>query len=233
MHDVDRFKLLHGPYRMPRCRVGRLLRCTLRGMVRVVGISAGRIQWPQCRVGGKDRGGMLAMVICGDLERAIRTESNQAVAYWWGITPYTVSQWRKRLNVGRYTEGTQRLQREVFVETLDNGAREKLLASLYSPGRAAKIGAAHRGKKPPPEAVERARRANTGRRRSAETRARMAQAQRQRYAREARWTAEKDGQLGTASDCDLARRWGLNSSSVQRRRLKLGIPAFTPAGPGR
>ena len=27
MNDADRFKLLYGPYRAPRCRVGGRLRC--------------------------------------------------------------------------------------------------------------------------------------------------------------------------------------------------------------
>ena len=40
MLNADRFKLLFGPYRSPRCRVGRTwLRCAIRGNVKVVGIS--------------------------------------------------------------------------------------------------------------------------------------------------------------------------------------------------
>ena len=38
MHDRDRFKLIGGPYRMPRCKVDRFLRCSIRGKVRVRGI---------------------------------------------------------------------------------------------------------------------------------------------------------------------------------------------------
>jgi hypothetical protein len=52
MLDVDRFKLLFGPYRMPRCRVGRTwLHCAIRGQVRVVGISDAPIMWPLCKAG--------------------------------------------------------------------------------------------------------------------------------------------------------------------------------------
>jgi hypothetical protein len=42
------------------------------------------------------------------LAEAARRESNAAVRHWWGVTPQTVSKWRKRLGVGRYTDGTRR-----------------------------------------------------------------------------------------------------------------------------
>lgn len=182
MDDRDRFRLLHGPYRMQRCRVGRLLRCTLRGEVRVAGISDAPIPWPQCRVGGVNgRGGILSLVICGDLEDALRTESNQAVAYWWGIWPHTVSQWRKRLGVGPVTEGTRRLKQDVFAETMDNGGREQLLASLSTPERGEKIAAAQRGRKRPSATVEKMRCASTGRQDSDASRQKMQQSQLARY----------------------------------------------------
>ena len=46
MHNLDRVKLLAGPYRMPRCKVGRALRCSLRGKVHVAGIHEAPIPWP-------------------------------------------------------------------------------------------------------------------------------------------------------------------------------------------
>ena len=46
MHDRDRFKLIGVPCRMPRCKVGRLLRCSIRGKVRVRGIHEAPIGWP-------------------------------------------------------------------------------------------------------------------------------------------------------------------------------------------
>jgi hypothetical protein len=87
MHDTDRFKLLFGPYQMPRCRVGRWLTCAIRGRVKVVGITSGLIQWPRTH--------SRALIICGGLLRAIRRESNQAVARWWGVSELTVSVWRR------------------------------------------------------------------------------------------------------------------------------------------
>jgi len=48
---TENFRLLHGPYRAPRCRVGDMLTCELRGRdVEVGGMSAGLIQWPTVKM---------------------------------------------------------------------------------------------------------------------------------------------------------------------------------------
>jgi hypothetical protein len=46
MLDIERFKLLHGPYHPPRYRLGGFLHCAVRGKVKVRRIGAGRIPWP-------------------------------------------------------------------------------------------------------------------------------------------------------------------------------------------
>lgn len=43
---ADNTKLIFGPYRPPRCRIGGKLRCVVRGDVVVRGISDSPIQWP-------------------------------------------------------------------------------------------------------------------------------------------------------------------------------------------
>ena len=86
MDDTDRYKLLFGPYRAPRCRVGRFLNCAIRGRVKVYAISDGRIPWPLTR--RADGGGRAMLIVCGDLARAVRQESNQAVAYWWSVSSF-------------------------------------------------------------------------------------------------------------------------------------------------
>jgi hypothetical protein len=43
MNDADRFKLLFGPYKAPRFRVGHVLHCEVRGEVKAV--------WPPKGVG--------------------------------------------------------------------------------------------------------------------------------------------------------------------------------------
>jgi hypothetical protein len=45
--------------------------------LRVAKVSDGRIPWPMCKAGKRAR----AFILTGDLERAVRRESNQAVAY--------------------------------------------------------------------------------------------------------------------------------------------------------
>jgi hypothetical protein len=45
VEDADRFRLL-GKYRTPRVRVGRVVRCEIRGEVEGVCFTAGPIPWP-------------------------------------------------------------------------------------------------------------------------------------------------------------------------------------------
>jgi hypothetical protein len=76
-----RFCLL-GTYKTPRFRVGVLLPCAYRGEdVIVVRFSAGQIPWPVGKRAGKAGSGL---VLYGDLAKAVRRESNQAVAHWFG-----------------------------------------------------------------------------------------------------------------------------------------------------
>jgi hypothetical protein len=103
----EKCRLLHGPYHAPRCQLGKRLRCRIRGRVVVKRISAGPISWPQTIIGRAK-----SFILCGDLVRAVRRESELAVAYWWGVTAQTVWVWRKALGVGATTEGTSRLRSE-------------------------------------------------------------------------------------------------------------------------
>ena len=66
MNDAARFQLLFGPYQAPRFRVGQVVR----GEVRIVGLSEGRIPWP---VG--IRGSNRALVVRKGLAKAVRRES--------------------------------------------------------------------------------------------------------------------------------------------------------------
>jgi len=108
MHDSERFKLLHGPYRAPRCRIGGKLQCAQRGEVTVRGLSDGRIPWPQgVPVGSRSRP---ALLVNDELARAVRGESALAVMYWWGASEKAVWKFRRALGVGRTdSEGSRRL----------------------------------------------------------------------------------------------------------------------------
>jgi hypothetical protein len=95
--------LIGGPYHAPLCKVGDTLACAIRGDRVVSGISDAPIPWPLAH---SPDGGYAALVVCGDLVRAVKTESGLAVAYWWGVHPNTVVTWRRALKVGRMTPGT-------------------------------------------------------------------------------------------------------------------------------
>ena len=159
MTDAERFRLLFGPYRTPRFRYGRPAFCEVRGEVVLVGLSDAPIPWPV----GK-RGRHKALVVYGGLAEAVRRESAQAVARWWGITPQTVWKWRKALGVGAVTEGTRWLKQGYALEPGITAAREKARARARDPERRAKIAAARRGKPRPRHVIEALIAANRGRR---------------------------------------------------------------------
>jgi hypothetical protein len=76
MPSTDVTKLIGGHYRMPRCKVGRTLRCLRRGAVKVCGIHEALIQWPYTLP--RTQGGRPILILCGHLARAVRTESISA-----------------------------------------------------------------------------------------------------------------------------------------------------------
>lgn len=142
MINAERYKLLHGPYRAPRVRYGKTLFCELRGEVVVNGMSFGRIAWPTTR---KKRS-RPAFILCGDLVRAVRRESALAICYWFGVTPQTVTAWRKALGVPTTNEGTRRLRQDLFDEIVPQPAREKGRRRASAPEANAKKSATRKGK---------------------------------------------------------------------------------------
>lgn len=101
--------LLGGPYRPPKnVKPGDVLQ-TPDGRETVYAIStAGQIPWP-----AKARGGHLVPILHGDLVRAVRVESVEAVCALAGVSRWTVQDWRRRCGVGRFNEGTLARWREL------------------------------------------------------------------------------------------------------------------------
>lgn len=223
MKNAERFRLLHGPYMVPRCKIGRKLRCHIRGKVKVTDISNGRIPWPQTRVATNR-----AYILCGDLAKAVRCESALAIRYWWGVGASTVRTWRRALGVSEYNEGTLRLHRDWMPERLTEEERARALAAMNSPEANAKKSAAKLGVPRPLEVAAKIRRANLGRRASAETRQKMSEAHKARGTKPPGvgipWTPEEDALLGTMPDRDVAAKLGRSARSVWDRRQRLGIP---------
>jgi hypothetical protein len=199
MLKQERVKLLFGPYQMPKCKVGGRLRCAMRGKVTVAGLSDAPIQWPYVPQHGGN--GHCSLILCGDLIRAVRRESETAVAYWWGISAQTVWKWRKALGVASQTEGTSDLLSRWAPETvLDEEVTRKRMKAMKSPERAAKIAAARRGKPRPQSVIEALRKANTGKTASEATRRKMSEAHKRRGAIPPAiggplWTKEEDALL--------------------------------------
>lgn len=74
MIEAERFELL-GKYKTPRFTYGDVVECEMRGEVKIVGLSTGRIPWPKCRSGKRAR----AIILYGGLADAVRKESAKAV----------------------------------------------------------------------------------------------------------------------------------------------------------
>lgn len=121
--------LIAGPYQAPAAEIGASLVCKRFGRQTVAGYTAAPIPWPYAA----KQGGKPPLILCGDLVRAVKTETVQAVAWHWGVTRWTVHHWRQVLGTGRFTEGTRRRYREL--------APSKLTPELCRKAQAASVAA--------------------------------------------------------------------------------------------
>ena len=128
--------LIAGPYKTPRCRVGRELFDFLRGDLVVIRISEAPIPWPMGRSHHVCRP---IPIMTEGLARAVRLESELAVMYYWGVSRWTVCRWRRALGVDRFNPGTRELWRELAKTKLTDEARLKSYA-----GRGKTVEAAQR-----------------------------------------------------------------------------------------
>jgi hypothetical protein len=126
-----------------------------------------------------------------ELARAVRLESSLAIQRWWGVTESTVWFWRQALGVGRYNEGSAKLRGDLN----------------------AHLGEQLRGKRVPPEQVERRRR----------TALELGLRPPQGYGGNRPWTQEELALLGTVPDEDLTARFGRSRTAVRIMRTVLGI----------
>jgi nucleotide-binding universal stress UspA family protein len=117
----------------------------------VTGYSDARIPWP---VGRRPGRGPRGLVLFGDLARAVRRESAQAVEYWFGVGPWKVWHWRKALGVGPTNDGTHRLRSDWQQEPWAKRARRKAVAKAADPDRRRKIAEARLGKPRPRHVIE-------------------------------------------------------------------------------
>ena len=212
MRDGDRFRLL-GNYRTPKVRLGAFVRCLIRDEVEVVGLTDSPIPWPLGRTSRRP-----AIVVYAGLAKAIRRESAQAVAHWWGVRPLQVSKWRKALSVGPTTAGTSRLRSAYFDEPWFEDARRAAHSKARDPARREKIAAALRGRPQPWHVIEAMAAGRRGKPHSEETRRKMSEAHKRRGTRPPNagrpWTPEEDDLVRTLPAACAAQRIGRTLEAV-------------------
>jgi hypothetical protein len=126
--------LIAGPYNPPACEPGSSLTCKRFGRQTVGGFTAAPIPWPYAaRIGGTP-----PLILCGDLVRAIRTETASAVAFHWGVNRSVVHDWRQVLGVGRFTAGTKLRWQELAKKKLTPEINRKAQAASVAARRANK-----------------------------------------------------------------------------------------------
>lgn len=215
-------QLLAGPYRTPRCRMGAFLTCRIRGRVSVVGLTDAPICWP---IG--QRGRTKAIVLCGDLVKALRVESAAAIMHWWGVKHHTVWKWRQALGVRQYTPGTRALHPDPdWLQAQD--VRQRVLATIQSPESRERAAESKRGKPRPAHVREILTRANRGRQPSEEHRRKIGEANRRRGTRPPAckgppWTEAEDELVRQLRPAEAAAQTGRTLTAVYSRRSDLGF----------
>lgn len=193
--DDERLRLVGGPYYPPAVRRGDWLHDEIRGLMQVGGYTeSARIPWPRVK-----RTGLASLIFCGDLVRAVQTESAIAIMHWWGPGSGVVARWRKHLGISQAgTEGTMRLYQEYYAHKLPEDVAARGREAALCPEARAKIAAAHRGIPMPPQTRQALLAAVTAPK-SAEWVAQMRETQRRQWAEGERqppvWTPKMDAWL--------------------------------------
>lgn len=126
MPQPTRRTLHFGPFEPPPYRIGQVVTCAVRGPVRIVGVSSGRIPWPLGLRIPKAPGRRPSLVIYGALVDALSRESATAVSHWWNISPPRVSAWRRALGIKRPTDGETLLRKRPGSQTAAVEAARKV-----------------------------------------------------------------------------------------------------------
>jgi hypothetical protein len=132
--------LIAGPYEPPKVRRGDWIECEVNGLTRVGGYSCGQIPWPRAW-----RTGTHQLIVTAELARAVRTEAEIVIAYWWDVGLTTVWAWRRALGVGRMTDGTVQLYRELQPARLPPEAAARGLLKAAEPEVLARMAVSKRG----------------------------------------------------------------------------------------
>jgi len=202
----EKVRFVDGPYAPPLVTVGGWLKCELRGELQVGGYTNTLIPWPVAVGHARQR------IVCGDLLRALRTESLAAVSFHFGICHSVISEYRQRLGIERLTPGSMRLFRRTIDLARTPEARAKL--SRHHEGRADTMTA---------EAREKLRGIQQ-RPKSVEWKQRMGERWKRRHAllgRPPPWKEEELRMIGTRPDREVAKVLNRSLSSVKGKKFQL------------
>jgi hypothetical protein len=142
MIKIDRVRLLFPPYTPPAVNIGDTLYDKITGKTKVGGWSNGRISWPR-----RKKTGAHSLILCGDLVRAVKSESALAIEYWFGVGATTVAKWRKALGVDRQNNaGTVKLYQDYKPLKITDDVAEKGRQKAKLPESIAKMAATKTGK---------------------------------------------------------------------------------------
>lgn len=216
---------LLGKYHTPRFRYGDSAFCEVRGEVVITAESNGKIPWP---LGKRPGNHVRGFVVFGDLAEALRQESATAICYWWGVSPETVSHWRKEMGIRPMTQGTALLRSKSAKDSPGVAKALKLAhAKSGDPDRRRKIAESRRGKPRPAHVIEAVRMAHLGKKASEETRRKLSEAQRKRGAWPPAagrpWSETELALLGKVTDEVLAKRMKRPVSAIRAMRNRLRI----------
>ena len=206
----------------PGRELGAYVEDEIRGEVRIIGINDGRISRPLAQ--NKHQ---RTVVVYRDLARAIRRESVQAVADWWGISLEKVHTVLRALGVPMGNEGTVCLWKAFAQTPTFRRMTRKAWANAGSPERRAKVGAALIGRKHPASVRRKIGAASRGRIMSPEARRKLSEAHKKRGSRPPKagrpWTAEENALARQLTCREVAERTGRTSKAVYPQRKLLGL----------
>lgn len=202
----EKVRFVGGPYEPPWVPMGGWLKCELRGDLRVGGYTNALIPWPTAE------GHARQLILCGDLVKALKTESRPAVSFHFGISRQIVSEYRRRLEIERLNPGSMRL----FWRTVDLARTAEARA---------KMSRQREGRKDlmPPGDRERLR-AIQRRPKSEAWKQRMSERWKRRHellGRPKPWTEEELKLIGTAPDREVAKRLGRSLSALKGKKFAL------------
>lgn len=197
------------------------MRCVWRGEVVICGITDAPIPWPIAKLNGR----WASLVVYRGLARALRTESNADVCRLWGVTPQTVSKWRKALRVRPNTPGTRKRRQVVGADPALVAARAEGQRSVSPEAKATrieKIRKARLGKRRPPYVKRLMRLRRLGTKASPETRRKLSEDRKRRGVRPPKagrsWSAAEDALLLQFPPAVVSQRTKRSLRAVYSRR---------------